>query len=134
MLTFFKANISSLTASLTDYAVTFVGVHFFDMNVVGAGVTGTTAGGLVNFMMGRHWAFDANSMNAVGQAKKYLLVWVGNLLLNAAGMYFFTRLGVNYLITKAATSLLVGFCYNYPFQKQYVFKTIKKVPSDRALF
>ncbi|MEO6188891.1 MAG: GtrA family protein [Ginsengibacter sp.] len=125
MLTFFKANISSLAASITDYAVTFVAVHFFSMNVVVAGAMGTTTGGLVNFLMGRHWAFNANNMNAVGQVKKYLLVWVGNLLLNASGMYFFTKIGVNYFVTKVLTSLFVGLCYNYPIQKEYVFKTIK---------
>lgn len=125
MFTFFKANISSLAASITDYIVTIIAVHFFSMNVVVASGTGTMVGGLVNFIIGRHWAFNANGVRAASQAKKYLLVWLGNLLLNAFGMYFLTKVGVNYLVTKVGTSLLVGVLYNYPFQKEYVFRTIK---------
>lgn len=122
MFTFFKANVASLIASLCDYLVTIIAVQFFSFNVVVAGVTGTISGGVINFLIGRNWAFKARQAKASSQAKRYLLVWLGNLLLNATGMYVFTKMGVNYIITKVATSLFVGVAYNYPFQKSYVFK------------
>ncbi len=122
MFTFFKANVASLITSLCDYLVTIIAVQVFSFNVVIAGATGTVFGGIVNFLMGRNWTFKARQARASSQAKRYLLVWLGNLLLNATGMYVFTKMGVNYIITKVATSLFVGVAFNYPFQKSYVFK------------
>ena len=123
MFTFFKANIASLIASAFDYGITIVAVHFFSINVVLAGVLGTITGAIVHFIIGRHWVFVAQQSNSTSQAKKYLLIWLGNLALNATGMYVFTKIGVNYIVTKVGTSILVGWFYNYPLQKGYVFKT-----------
>lgn len=123
MLTFIKANISSLAASLCDYLVTIAAVRFFGMDVVLAGVTGTIGGGVINFLIGRHWAFSASEGVAHRQALRYALVWSGNLLLNALGMYLLARVaGIHYVLAKVITSLLVAICYNYPLQKRYVFK------------
>lgn len=123
MLTFVKANISSLAASLCDYLITIAAVRFFEMDVVLAGVTGTTGGGVINFLIGRHWAFSAKEGVAHRQALRYLVVWSGNLLLNALGMYLLARVaGIYYVLAKIITSLLVAICYNYPLQKRYVFK------------
>jgi putative flippase GtrA len=125
MFTFFKANIASLVASAFDYGITIIAVQFFSINVVIAGIIGTCCGAITHFIIGRHWVFLAQQSKFSGQAKKYLLVWSGNLLLNATGMYVFTKIGVNYIITKVGTSILVGVAYNYPLQKGYVFKTGK---------
>jgi putative flippase GtrA len=123
MFTFIKANIASLVASLCDYVVTIIAVQFFAVNVVVAGITGTICGGVINFLIGRHWVFVANQAKASRQAKRYFLVWSGNLVLNATGMYVLTKIGVNYIVTKLVTSILVAVAYNYPCQKGYVFKT-----------
>ena len=125
MLTFLKANIASLLASACDYLITITAVEFFSVNVVVAGILGTICGGIIHFIMGRHWVFRAGKVKVTGQAKKYVLTWIGNLLLNGTGMYVFTKLGVNYIVTKVATSLLIGWTYNYPLQRWYVFKTDK---------
>lgn len=122
MFTFLRANIASLLASGFDYLVTIIAVEFFSLNVVVAGVLGTICGGVIHFIMGKHWVFRAGKVKVTMQAKKYLLIWVGNLLLNGTGMYVFTKLGVNYIVTKVATSILVGWAYNYPLQRWYVFK------------
>ena len=59
------------------------------------------------------------------QGKRYLVTWTGNLILNALGVYILIRLcGVNYIIAKLATSLTVAVAYNYPMQKNYVFKKV----------
>lgn len=122
MFTFLRANIASLLASGFDYLVTIIAVEFFSVNVVVAGVLGTIGGGIIHFIMGRHWVFQAGKAKVTTQAKKYLLIWIGNLLLNGTGMYVFTNLGVNYIVTKIATSVLIGWGYNYPLQRWYVFK------------
>jgi len=62
------------------------------------------------------------------QAGRYLQVWCGNLVLNTAGVYVLAQLaGVHYLLAKIAVSILVAVCYNYPLQKNYVFKQIPKL-------
>jgi hypothetical protein len=124
MITFFKANVASVIASTGDYLVTIMAVQVFGMDVVIAGITGTISGGIINFWIGRHWVFSAVESNAHRQAVRYSIVWLGNLLLNATGMYVFTKLaGLYYLAAKIITSLLVAITYNYPLQKRYVFKS-----------
>ncbi|MEJ0101824.1 MAG: GtrA family protein [Bacteroidota bacterium] len=123
MITFLKANISSLVASLSDYIITIIAVHFFYANVVIGGIIGTICGGVINFLIGRHWVFSSDPGKGHVQGLKYLLVWTGNLGLNATGMYVLTEAGNSYIIAKVATSLLVAIAYNYPLQKKYVFNT-----------
>jgi putative flippase GtrA len=122
MFTFLKANMASFIASFFDYVITIVAVQVFSTNVVIASLIGNVFGGIINFMLGRHWVFSAKQANGFKQAEKYFLVWMGNLLLNTCGMYLFTKFGLYYLVTKIGTSLAVAIGYNYPLQKRYVFK------------
>lgn len=156
MITFLKANAASLAASICDFLMTMLLVQVCKANVVMAAATGTVTGGIVNFLIGRHWVFNAgdtgktlnaerktqNEMQpaklyfelgvkrlvfsvhsvAVKQAWKYTLVWIGNLLLNAGGVYVFAcHAGLHYAISKVVVSLLVALLYNYPLQKNFVF-------------
>jgi len=125
MFTFLKANIASAVASMCDYLITIFAVQFLQANVLAAGIAGTLSGGVINFLMGRHWAFAAKNGSVYRQSAKYLLVWIGNLLLNVTGMYVLSEMfDVHYVFAKPMTSLLVAVIYNYPLQKKYVFKTI----------
>ncbi|HUP12723.1 MAG TPA: GtrA family protein [Niastella sp.] len=149
MITFLKANVASLAASLSDFLITMLLVQGCEVNVVMAAGSGTVTGGIINFLIGRHWVFNAGDIRStqnaerktqnkiqpnelycafstnstvVKQLLKYVLVWMGNLLLNTAGVYAFTcQAGLHYVISKAAVSLLVAFLYNYPLQKNFVF-------------
>jgi len=122
-MTFIKANIASLVASATDYLVTVLMVSGFYFNAVAGSIMGTTVGGVVNFLMGRQWVFNAGRDKTYYQALRYMLVWTGNLLLNGAGVYLLTKpLGLHYMIAKVAVSVLVAVGYNYPMQKRFVFK------------
>ena len=124
MVTFIKANVASVIASACDYLVTIMGVQVFGMDPVVAGVTGTISGGIINFWIGRQWVFSAVESRAHRQAVRYGIVWTGNLLLNATGMYVFTKpAGLYYMAAKIITSLMVAILYNYPLQKRYVFKS-----------
>lgn len=123
MKTFIKVNIASLTASSCDYLVTVLMVRYFNTDPVIGGVTGTVFGGLVNFFVGRNWVFKARDHSVTLQGKRYLLSWMGNLILNICGLYILIKLfNVQYLIAKVTTSVFVAFAYNYHIQKQYVFK------------
>ena len=121
MITFLKANIASIIASLFDYVVTIIAVSFFKTPAVFGGIIGTLCGGVMNFLIGRQWVFVGGADDGYNQGARYFLVWTGNLALNAAGMYLFTKAGTNFMIAKVATSLLVAVAYNFPLQKYYVF-------------
>ncbi len=87
MITFLKANMASLVASGCDFLMTVLLVQWCKADVVAAAAAGTVTGGVINFLMGRHWVFQADEERAVRQIFKYALVWTGNLLLNTGGVY-----------------------------------------------
>lgn len=123
MITFLKAQAASLGATLVDYVMTFLLFEAAGVDFWVASATGNISGGVVNFLIGRNWVFDATDGKRRKQAFRYLLVWNGNLLLNAGGVYVATELvHVNEVATKVIVSLLVGFTYNYFLQKKYVFR------------
>lgn len=122
MITFLKANIASLVASVSDFIMTVLLVQWCSTNVVIAAAAGTITGGIINFLIGRHWVFKAGDEKAAGQLWKYALVWAGNLLLNTGGVYVLaSEGGLHYTVSKVVTSLTVAFLYNYPLQKNFVF-------------
>ena len=143
MHSFLKAQASSLTASAADFSTTFLllnFVDFFKVYYVTASVIGVIVGGITNFLVNRNWTFETGSAQPLAaasgrevilpdgknhlsvQATRYLLVWLGNLALNAAGIYLLTHyMSVSPMISKIFVSLLVGFTYNYLLQKRFVF-------------
>lgn len=112
-----------MAATCFDFLTTIVLVNVFGWWYLAGSVTGTIAGGVLNFMMGRLWAFNAGDRSIEWQFVKYVLVWVGNLLLNAAGVFMITQyIGLSYVISKILTAVVVGIGYNYVLQKKFVFR------------
>lgn len=123
MKEFLKVNMASLIATGADFSVAWLAVQCLQFDPLAGNITGTVLGGLVNFLLGRHWAFDAANLPLRSTGFRYLITWMGNLMLNSAGSYTGIRIaGMNYLVTKVITAILVAFCYNYPMQKHYVFR------------
>lgn len=123
MATFIKAQAASLAATCFDFLTTIVLVNVLGWWYLAGSVTGTIAGGLLNFMIGRLWAFNAGEGKIEWQFIKYVLVWTGNLLLNAAGVFMITQyIGLSYVISKVITAVVVGIGYNYVLQKKFVFR------------
>ncbi|MCC9138603.1 GtrA family protein [Pontibacter silvestris] len=123
MFTFLKAQAASIVASAADFLVTIIAVELFGCWYLAATIIGTISGGVVHFSLGRTWVFNAIDKNIPTQALKYFMVWNGSLALNASGVFLLTHYAeVNYVFSKAVTSILVGFFYNYIIQKRYVFK------------
>ncbi|WP_131536607.1 GtrA family protein [Pedobacter nototheniae] len=122
MLTYLKAQASSITASLLDFLVTIAGVNLFGLWYLAASITGTVAGGIFNFSVNRKWVFSASSQNIKPQIIKYILVWCGNLLLVTGGVYVLTQFfSLNYVLSKVLVSVVIGSSYNYIMQKQFIF-------------
>lgn len=125
MKVFFKAQAASLLASIADFLTTLVSVQLLGVWYIAGSITGTIAGGWVNFMIGRRWVFQSGAQNIHKQALKYLLVWAGNLLLVTTGVFLLTHVaGFDYIFSKILVSLLVGSIYNYLMQKRFVFLSL----------
>jgi len=123
MLTFTKAQIASLLASGVDFLVTWLLMRFGQAPIVAAGATGTLVGGVTHFMISRNWVFSARESKWAAQVNRYVLVWIGNFLLNVSGLWLVTRYtGIKDIGAKVIVAITVAVCYNYPLQKRFVFK------------
>ena len=122
MLTFVKAQAASILGSIADFLVAIVLVEVFHCWYIIANLIGNICGAIAQFILCRDWAFDADKRKTSSQVMKFVLVWIGNLLLSAAGVYFFKHyLHINYIISKTITSIMLGVSYNYFMQKKFVF-------------
>ncbi len=120
---FIRANSASLVSSFCDYMVSILLKELILVPAFFASIIGTMAGGIVNFFINRQWVFRSYSTSIYLQSKRYFLIWSGNVLLNAVGLYLLIDVaGLYYLTAKVITSVLVAIMYNYPLQKKYVFK------------
>ena len=134
MITFTKAQLASLIATGVDFLVFSVLLKWAGVPPVATtvaasarvtfyGVTGTLCGGFTYFMIGRNWVFNAQDIKWMAQVNRYVPVWIGNLVLNASGLYLLTRYtGIQPMWAKVITATLVAVFYNYPLQKRFVFK------------
>lgn len=130
MITFSKAQGVSLLATGVDFLVTFLLFRWTGVTdgtasaiVTFCGATGTLCGGVTHFMISRTWVFNAQEKKWTGQLNRYVLVWIGNLALNAAGLYLLTRYtGCNHMLAKIVIAIIVAVFYNYVLQKRFVFK------------
>jgi hypothetical protein len=123
MNVFFKANVASIAATFCDYLLTIILKEFVGVYAVAASICGTAFGGLVNFFICRHFVFKSVNSGIFFQSKKYVITWIGNLILNAALLYLLIQFaGFDYKIAKVISSVIVAIAYNYPLQKKYVFK------------
>lgn len=123
MIKFLKAQASSLMGTGMDFLVAILLSEAAGGWYVGANMAGTLAGGITNFAINRWWVFKKEKEKIVGQVFRYGITWVGNLLLNAAGVWtvlHYTHL--HYVVAKVIVALLIGFTYSYAMQKRFVFK------------
>nr|WP_262908868.1 GtrA family protein [Hymenobacter translucens] len=114
---------AAAAGTAVDFLVTIACVEGLHRWYMLATVLGNVAGGLTNFFINRHLVFRATQQRAPAQGARYLLVWLGGMLLNATGVYLFTQyLHTNYLLSKTLVSLLIGLGFTYPLQVHFVFK------------
>jgi putative flippase GtrA len=120
---FSRSQVASAVATLFDYGVLFGLAELAHLWYVFAVACGALAGAISNFLLNRHWSFQATHTKASRQALKYAIVSFGSLLLNTGGVYLVTEhMHIHYAISVVIVSLLVGFLFNFPLQRSYVFK------------
>ena len=118
---YLKAQIAAILGSLADYLTVIILVEIFKCWYLLANLCGNIIGGTLQFFLGRKWAFRSSG-NVYTQMLKFILIFSGNIILSAAGIFILTSLfHVNYLISKTVISILLGLTYNYYTQKRFVF-------------
>jgi len=137
---FIRAQFSSQIASAVDFLVTILLVKLWEIYYVYATFTGSICGGIVNCIINYKWTFKTKDCKKQYVIIKYLLVWIGSILLNTWGIYIMTEaISQNpwvqdrlnpyiedlFVFSKIVVSLLVGFTWNYNKQRVNVNKNCR---------
>lgn len=119
---FCKAQMSALTATAVDFALSFIlkeGLGWWYAAACGAGAV---AGGVTNAFINYRWVFHSHQDCKWAMALRFLLVWGTSILLNTAGTYVLTEWsGIYFIISKTAVAVAVAWLWNYPMQHCFVF-------------
>jgi putative flippase GtrA len=122
MRVFIRVQVASILGSAADYAATILLTEIFRCPYLISNFLGNILGGTAQFNLCKHWAFKDTDGKMPVQAMRFILVFAGNLILSAGGVYLFTHfVGLNYIVSKTITSIGLGLTYNYWMQKKYVF-------------
>ncbi|MXV16242.1 GtrA family protein [Hufsiella ginkgonis] len=121
---FLRSQLAAFAATIVDFLVSMLFHGVFGVSVITANISGNISGGITNFYLGRTWVFNEKNHTVHTQFLRYVLVWVGNLVLNTGGVFLMTNYGhVKFPISKIVVSLIIGFFYNYLLQNSFVFKS-----------
>jgi putative flippase GtrA len=122
MKSFIRLQLASIVGSILDFSSTWLLVNGFHARYIGATITGNVIGGIILFMLCRNWVFNKYKGEIPFQASKFVLVFVGNIILSTVGVYLLTNyFDVHYLVSKIICSVLLGVSYNYILQSRWVF-------------
>ena len=139
IFTFFRAQLSSQLASITDFLVTIALANIFNVYYVFATFIGSLCGGITNCIVNYRWTFKAMNIKKRYVAIRYLIVWVASIFLNTFGIFLMTELLKKipllmkvpdffydniFIISKIIVSLLVGFAWNYNMHRLFVYKNL----------
>lgn len=139
---FSKAQVSSLVSTGCDFMVTAM-VFLLTDHVVISTASGAFAGGAINCSINYTWTFNGSRRSKMGVAWRYVLVWMGSMLLNTFG----TEYGVKtvehisaqmgsacaqsltmVMAVKAVVAVAVAVFWNFTMQKYFVYR--KQSPSQ----
>jgi putative flippase GtrA len=126
---FVRANLASTIASGVEY-VLVTGLVIAHAHYLYAATAGAVTGAIIDFSLKRHWAFDRTVKSAVHhEGLRYLAVSATSLGLNLALSYALVDgLRLPAVPGVIAASLVVGFAWNYPLHRLYVFRAARRFP------
>jgi putative flippase GtrA len=137
---FIRAQFSSQVASATDFFITILLANLWNIYYVYATFVGSICGGIVNCIINYKWTFKTKDCKKQYVIIKYILVWIGSILLNTWGIYIMTEaISQNpwvqdklnpfidnlFVFSKIVVSLIVGFTWNYNMQRVFVYKNCR---------
>ncbi len=120
---FSKAQLTAQLATLVDFAISLLLHEVCHLWYVAASFIGAVSGGVTNCAANYRWVFGSDGQKKRYVAFKYLLVWVGSIILNTAGTYALTEVsGKHFIISKAIVSIAVALLWNYQMQRLFVYR------------
>jgi putative flippase GtrA len=119
---FLKTQVALIAGSVADFAITILLVEEFHCWYVAGNATGNIAGALAQFLLSRNWVFTEHRQRVPVQIVKFIIMWLGNILLAGLGIFLLTHfLNLHYLFSKLLVSVLLGLSYTYLLSKKFVF-------------
>lgn len=120
---FLKGQLSSGAATTVDWGLMTALILVFRVHYLFAAASGAIAGAITDFSVKRWWVFQAQGERTRGQAVRYILVAAISAGLNcllAYGLVDGLRIHENIGVIIAST--IIGFAWNYPMHRLYVFR------------
>ncbi len=130
---FVRANLSSTVASALDYALV-TALVLLRVHYLLAATAGAITGAVVDFSLKRHWAFSRSRAGAVAhEGARYLVVAGASLALNLVLAYALVDgLHLPAVPGVVGASLVVGFAWNYPLHRWFVFRPTQARPARQG--
>ena len=111
-----------VAGSLLDFLITYLLTDLLNCWYVIGNVAGNLTGCVVQYALSRNWVFAKNKQPVPAQAKKFIIMWAGNIALSALFVYLVTHyLKQHYLLSKLIVSVVLGMTYTYIISKKFVF-------------
>lgn len=118
---FIKGQLSSSLATAVDW-VLMSSLIAFGVNYLYGAAAGALAGALTDFSVKKWWVFQVGAGKLHGQAFRYALVSAASAGLNCLLAYgLVSGLGAPEVPGVIGASIVIGFVWNYPMHRLYVF-------------
>jgi putative flippase GtrA len=116
-------------STAVDYSVMIAVVEILHVGPVVATVVAAASGAVANFVISRRFTFRAAGTAVSPQVWRFALVSGTSLGLNALGEHVFHNLlGLQYVLARVITSVIVNNGWNYPMLRFFVFSS-RRPPS-----
>jgi len=121
---FLKGQVSAGAATFIDWAlVTSTILVLGDRSYPLAVALGAVAGAITDFLIKRHWVFEARADVWHGQAMRYVIVSLASLAWNELLSWVAVdHLGLPAIPGVIGAAVLVGAAWNYPMHRLFVFR------------
>lgn len=122
MQAFIKTQAALIVGSLADFCTTFLLVDILHCWYIAGSAAGNITGAAFQFLLSSQWVFVNNGKNTKLRLTRFIVMWLGSLILFAIGVYVLTHyVGLYYLLSKLIVSVLLGTTYTYLLSKKFVF-------------
>lgn len=142
IFTFIRSGVSSQTSGWTDFGVSFVLFAWVHLTAWLSTALGALAGGIVNCIINYRFTFHASECNWRAVVVKYVMVWIGSLLLNSFGtqaVYWMIQnwdwledLGFRhdgyFAAARLFVALVVSWAWNFLLQRYFVYRITRFDP------
>lgn len=125
---FIKANMLSLVAGALDFSVFSILHYGFNVPVAATTVISASFGGLFYLRFADSWVFKTNRRGLAffKEMGRFLIVWLESVAWNTFGTAFLARV-MPAVTARIVTAIFVGWFWNYPLNKFFVFVKEKKL-------